>query len=302
MNVFESLKKVFSNVSQAVLTREVSEKELEEVLGELQRELLGADVAYEVTLMVSQAVREAVAEVRVGRMQDAKEAVRRRVEEVLRGILSASAGVSFQRVVGDVVRVKGLCVVVFFGVNGAGKTTTIAKIGYRLREAGFRPLLVAADTFRAGAIEQLAEHSKKAGVPVYVGRYGADPASVGFGAIQEAKAKGYNVVLVDTAGRMHTDSDLMDQMRKIVRVTKPDLKVFVGEALVGNDAVNQLREFNDKVGIDGVILTKMDADAKGGIVFTVSNLIRKPIYFIGVGQGYSDLKEFDPEVVLKKLF
>ncbi|MEM3799514.1 MAG: signal recognition particle-docking protein FtsY [Thermoprotei archaeon] len=300
--MFDTLKKVFSNVSQAVLTRQVSEKELDEVVGELQRELLGADVAYEVTLLISQAVKDAVAEVRVGRTQDVRGAIRRRVEDVLRGILGASAGVSFQRVVGDTVRVKGLCVVVFFGVNGAGKTTTIAKVGHRLREAGFRPLLVGADTFRAGAIEQLVEHAKRLGLPVHVGKYGADPASVGFGALQEARAKGYNVVLVDTAGRMHTDSDLMDEMRKIVRVTKPDLKVFVGEALVGNDAVNQLVEFNQKVGIDGVILTKMDADAKGGVVFTVSNLVKKPIYYIGVGQGYSDLVEFDPEVVLKKLF
>lgn len=302
MTVFDALKKAFSNVSKAILTRGLSEREVEEVVGEVERELIAADVAFEVAVMVGQAVREAAKDLRIGRFQDAREAVKARVEEVLGDILKVSAGVSFYQLVGDIVRSKGLCVVVFFGVNGSGKTTTIAKIGYGLRAAGFRPLLVAADTFRAGAIEQLVEHSKRTGVPVYAGRYGADPASVAFGAIQEAKAKGYNVVLVDTAGRMHTDADLMDEMRKIVRVARPDIKVFVGEALVGNDAVNQLREFNEKVGIDGVILTKMDADAKGGVVFTVSKLLGKPIYFIGVGQGYGDLEEFRPEVVLKKLF
>lgn len=300
--MFESIKKAFSDLSKAVLTRGVSEKELDEIVGQVERELIAADVAYEVAVMVGQAVREAARDVRVGRFQDAREAVMVRVQQVLADILRASAGASFLGLVEEAVRKKGLCVVVFFGVNGSGKTTTIAKVGHALRSAGYRPLLVAADTFRAGAIEQLVEHSKKTGVPVYAGRYGADPASIAFGAIQEAKSKGYNVVLVDTAGRMHTDADLMDEMRKIVRVAKPDIRVFVGEALVGNDAVNQLKEFNEKVGIDGVILTKMDADAKGGVVFTVSKLLGKPIYFIGVGQGYGDLEEFRPEVVLKKLF
>ncbi len=300
--MFEVLKKVFSNVSQSITTREISDKEINEIQNNLQHELVKADVAYDVAVMVSEAVKQAVADFRVGRLQDAKQAVKTRVQQVLRSILEASAGVNFYSLIESTVKSKGICVVVFFGVNGSGKTTTIAKIGYNLRSRGFRPLLVAADTFRAGAIEQLIEHSQKAGVPVYVGKYGADPASIGFGAIQEARTKGYNVVLIDTAGRMHTDSDLMDQMKKIVRVTKPDLKVFVGEALVGNDATNQLKEFNEKVGIDGVVLTKMDADARGGVVFTVSSLVKKPIYFLGVGQGYSDLEEFNPEVVLKKLF
>jgi len=193
-------------------------------------------------------------------------------------------------------------VIVFFGINGSGKTTTIAKVAHMLKQNKITSVLAAGDTFRAASIEQLEQHSSKLGVEVIKQKYGADPAAVAFDAIAHAKSKVIDVVLVDTAGRMHTKADLLREMEKIVRVTKPSLKIFVGEAITGNDAVEQARSFNNTIGIDAVILTKADVDEKGGATISVSHITKKPILFLGVGQEYSDLKKFDKKDILKQLF
>lgn len=193
-------------------------------------------------------------------------------------------------------------VIVFFGINGSGKTTTIAKVAHMLKQNKITSVLAASDTFRAASIEQLEKHSSKLGVEVIKQKYGADPAAVAFDAIAHAKSKAIDVVLVDTAGRMHTKADLLREMEKIVRVTKPSLKIFVGEAITGNDAVEQARSFNNTIGIDAVILTKADVDEKGGATISVSYITKKPILFLGMGQEYSDLKKFDKKEILKQLF
>lgn len=193
-------------------------------------------------------------------------------------------------------------VIVFFGINGSGKTTTIAKMARLLEKNKLSSILAAADTFRAASIEQLEKHGAKLGVEVIKQKYGADPAAVAFDAIAHAKAKGIDAVLIDTAGRMHTKSDLLREMEKICRVTKPSLKIFVGEAITGNDAIEQAKAFNDAVGIDAVILTKADVDEKGGATISVSHVTKKPILFLGVGQEYDDLKKFDKKEILKQIF
>ena len=193
-------------------------------------------------------------------------------------------------------------VIVFVGFNGSGKTTTIAKLAHWLKKNGLSVVIAASDTFRAGAIEQLEEHAKRVGVRVIKHDYGADPAAVAYDAIQHAKARGIDVVLVDTAGRNELNRNLMDEMRKIVRVTKPDLVIFVGDALAGNAVVEQARQFNDAVRIDGVILTKLDADARGGAALSISHAIGAPILFVGVGQGYDDLKPFDEKWFVDRIF
>jgi fused signal recognition particle receptor len=187
------------------------------------------------------------------------------------------------------------------GINGTGKTTTIAKTAYFLLKKGYTVVLACSDTFRAGAIEQLEEHAKKVGVKVIKHKYGSDPAAAAFDAVNYARSKGINVVLIDTAGRMQTNRNLLDEMKKIARVAQPDLKILVVDALTANDAVEQSKVFNEAVGVDAVILTKLDADARGGAALSIAYTIKKPILFLGVGQKYEDLTIFNASFILDKL-
>lgn len=191
--------------------------------------------------------------------------------------------------------------ILFVGVNGTGKTTSIAKVTKYLQDHGYSVVLAAGDTFRAGAIEQLEVHANALGVKIVKHKTGGDPAAVIFDAIEYAKAHKKDVVLADTAGRLHTNINLMDQMKKIVRVTKPDMLIFVDEAIAGNDAVERARLFNESVAIDGTILTKTDADAKGGSAISIAYITGKPVLFLGVGQTYGDLVKFEPEWLVDRL-
>jgi fused signal recognition particle receptor len=191
--------------------------------------------------------------------------------------------------------------ILFVGVNGTGKTTSIAKVARYLMNQNYSVVLAAGDTFRAGAIEQLEVHGNNLGLKVVKHKTGGDPAAVIFDSIEYAKAHNKDVVLADTAGRLHTNINLMDQMRKIVRVTKPDLLIFVDEAIAGNDAVERARLFNESVPIGGSILTKTDADAKGGSAISIAYITGKPVLFLGVGQTYPDLVKFEPEWLVDRL-
>src|SRR3989338_455286 len=199
------------------------------------------------------------------------------------------------------IREKKPYVIVFVGINGGGKTTSIAKIIKLLKDNKLSCVVAAADTFRSAAIEQLEEHTNKLGVKLIKHEYKSDPAAVCFDAVEHAKATGKDVVLIDTAGRLHSNLDLMNEMKKIVKVSKPDLKLFIGESITGNDVVEQVKQFNERIGIDGIILSKADIDDKGGAAISVSFVTKKPILYFGVGQGYSDLKKFDKYEVLKNL-
>ena len=192
-------------------------------------------------------------------------------------------------------------VILFFGINGSGKTTSVAKTAHYLKQNNISCVLAAADTFRAASIEQLESHAQRLQVPIIKSKYGADPAAVAFDAISYAKKHHIKTVLIDTAGRMYTKENLMKEMEKIVRVSKPDLKLFVGEAITGNDATSQAKTFAESVGIDGIILTKADVDDKGGAALSVSHITGKPIFFMGVGQSYNDLKPFKKEEIMQHL-
>ncbi|MFH1802221.1 MAG: signal recognition particle-docking protein FtsY [archaeon] len=192
-------------------------------------------------------------------------------------------------------------VILFFGINGSGKTTSVAKLAWMLKNEGLEPVLAAGDTFRAASIEQLEKHANKIGVDIVKSDYGKDPASVAFDAIAHAKKNKKKVVLIDTAGRMYTKSNLMREMEKIVKVSKPDLKIFVGESITGNDATEQAKMFNETAGIEGIILSKADVDEKAGTILSVSFVTGKPIFFLGVGQEYKDLEVFSKKSVFKGL-
>jgi fused signal recognition particle receptor len=194
----------------------------------------------------------------------------------------------------------GPAVILVLGVNGVGKTTQTAKLAWRLQRAGHRVLLAAADTYRAGAVEQLAIWADRLGVPCVTGQQGGDPAAVAFAAIEAAAARGADVVLVDTAGRLHTQANLMDELRKVVRVVArkrpgaPHEALLVLDGTVGQNALQQGRAFADAVPLTGVIVTKLDGTAKGGAAVAVRRELGVPIRFIGVGEGLDDLEPFDP--------
>ena len=192
-------------------------------------------------------------------------------------------------------------IIAFFGINGCGKTTSIAKLANYLKENGKSVVLAACDTFRAAAIQQLEEHANKLGVKMIKHDYGSDAAAVAFDAVKHAEKHGIDVVLIDTAGRLHSNTNLMAELEKIIRVTNPDLKIFVGESITGNDCIEQARKFNELVEMDGAILTKADIDEKGGAPLSIAYTIKKPILFLGMGQEYKDLEVFNKKLILDRL-
>ncbi|HID47260.1 MAG TPA: signal recognition particle-docking protein FtsY [Methanococcaceae archaeon] len=279
----------------------LTEEDVEEVLEELELELLEGDVAYEVTEKLIQSLRDQLIGRKIGPQEDPEEVIKEALKNAIKEILSQKT-INIYEVIEEKRKRGEPTVILFVGINGTGKTTTIAKLVYLLKRRGYSVVLAAGDTFRAGAIEQLEEHGRRIGVKVIKQQRGADSAAVIYDAIEHAKARGIDVVLADTAGRQATNVNLMEEMRKIVRVTKPDLVIFVGDALTGNDAIIQAEEFNRAVDFDGVILTKVDADAKGGAALSIAYAIGKPILFLGTGQGYEDLEEFSVGWMIDKLF
>ncbi|MFQ6063608.1 MAG: signal recognition particle-docking protein FtsY, partial [Methanosarcinales archaeon] len=275
-----------------ILEREVilDKKDLEEPLWELEVALLESDVALPVAEKIVNSVKEELTGTRKKIMTNIEDIT----ENALRHALLKVLGKKFD--FDEFIAKKEKPInIVFVGVNGTGKTTSIAKVAQYLKNKGYSIVLAAGDTFRAGAIDQIEKHANNLGVKLIKHQHGADPAAVVYDAVQYARARHKDVILADTAGRMHTNINLMDQMKKICRVTTPDLVIFVDEAIAGNDAVERAMQFNDAVRIDGCILTKTDADAKGGAAISISYSTGKPIIFLGIGQKYDDLKKFDPQ-------
>jgi len=290
-------------VSTLLVKREIviDEGKLKDIVEELEIPLLESDVAFEVVEEISEKLRERL----VGRTKKINEKlsdiVLNELKAIIKEILDKNKFDFDDYVKSELKRKKPLNII-FVGVNGTGKTTTIAKFAKRLMDNGYSVVIAAGDTFRAGAIEQLEEHANRLGVKLIKHKAGADPAAVIYDAVRHAEARELDIVLADTAGRMHTKKNLIDQLEKIKRVTEPDLTIFVDESIAGNDAVERARMFNEAVGIDGSILTKLDADPKGGTAISISYITGKPILFLGVGQGYDDLKKFDSEWLLERIF
>jgi len=278
-------------------SRGISEEKLNDLLWDLEIGLLESDVAYSVIESIKNDIKE---EFRYVSFERSK--ISELVENVLRNAIEhvlKSSEMDFDEFIDNS---KKPVVIMFVGVNGSGKTLSIGKMATFLKKRGKSSVMAAGDTFRAGAIDQLGIHADNVGVKLVKHGPSADPAAVAYDAIEHAKAKHKDVVLLDTAGRMQTNVNLMDEMAKIKRVAKPDLILFVGDALAGNDAVEQAKRFNEIVGIDGVILTKVDTDAKGGSALSVAYTIGKPLLFIGVGQGYEDQIPFDPQWMIDNIF
>ncbi len=275
----------------------LEEKDLEEPMWALEMALMESDVALPVA---EEIVREVKSDL-VGKKKKIGADTGTLAEQSLRSALLTILSRNYLDFDEYIKSKEKPIKILFVGVNGTGKTTSIAKVSRYLMDQGYSVVLAAGDTFRAGAIEQLEVHGNSLGIKVVKHKTGGDPAAVIFDAIEYAKAHNKDVVLADTAGRLHTNINLMDQMRKIVRVTKPDLLIFVDEAIAGNDAVERARLFNESVPIDGSILTKTDADAKGGSAISIAYITGKPVLFLGIGQTYPDLVKFEPEWLVDRL-
>jgi fused signal recognition particle receptor len=276
--------------------------ELERLLWDFKLALIQSDVAASVADQICYEVEKKLEGTEIARFEDKHAIVERTLQEILSQILRIEEEINLLNVVKEKKSTREPFIIVFVGVNGTGKTTTIGKVAHLLLNNGFSVTLAGSDTYRAGSIEQLESHAKQLGIRAIKHSYGADAAAVAYDAIEHARARGINTVLVDTAGRMQTNKNLMEEMRKIVRVTTPDLIIFVGDALTGNDAVDQARNFSQYVEFDASILTKIDADAKGGAAISIAYVTKKPIIFWGTGQQYEDLVPFNPDFLLEKIF
>ena len=281
--------------------KSISEDDVEDILFELELGLLEADVAMDVSSVVVESVKNDLVGQKIKRSSDIEEYTYKALKNAVSKIIDIE-GKSMTELLEEKVAQGEPLVVMLVGINGTGKTTTIGKLSNYYIKKGYTPVIAASDTFRAGAIEQVQYHADNLGVKLIKHEKGSDPAAVAFDAVQHARAKGKELVLIDTAGRMQTNTNLMYEMKKIRRVSKPDLVVFVGDALTGNDATEQARKFNEAIDIDGVILTKADADSKGGAALSVGYIIKKPIFFLGMGQSYDDIKEYDADWMLEQIF
>ncbi|MEM4348491.1 MAG: signal recognition particle-docking protein FtsY [Candidatus Anstonellaceae archaeon] len=275
----------------------LSEQEISSLADEFELSLLEADVEYGVSNEISAQLKTKLSNLKIPKGQIGAK-TREVVAEVLQAVMTSDRKFDL------VQRVKALpkpAKILFVGPNGAGKTTTMAKIAKKLMDAGLSVVFSASDTFRAAAIEQTEAHASKLGIKAIKNKYGSDPASVAFDAINFAKAHNIDVVLIDSAGRQDTNVNLLSELKKIVRIAKPDIKIYVGESIGGNAMIEQIRAFDQAIGIDGAILTKLDCDAKGGTAISVVKATGIPILFVGVGQSYSDLIDFDPNKIAKEI-
>ena len=293
--MLEKLKNGFSIFIKKTLT----EKKLDNAIEDLKLLLLTNDVAVDTADEICHQIVESFKGEQLGRLASTKKLLFETLREIITEILTPEEEIDLLKEIKE--KKKEPYVIVFLGVNGTGKTTTMAKIAHFLKKNGFSIVAAAADTFRAAAIEQLTYHMENVGIRVIKHDYNSDPASVAYDAIEHAKAKKIDVVLVDTAGRQVSDHNLMREMQKICRVSQPDMNIFIGDSLAGNDALYQAKEFKKHVGIDANILTKLDADAQGGAALSISYETKRPIIFIGTGQSYTDLEPFDRDLFISNI-
>jgi fused signal recognition particle receptor len=292
--MFEKLKSGLKGLVTKVTTTELKAENLHPILSDFKMNLVENDVAFPVAERICDEMEKRLDKVQVKRLEDRKKIVESNLRDVLLEIMLTNNKIDFWKMAEEKRKEGEPFIIAFVGINGTGKTTTIAKICHLLNKKGYSVVIACSDTYRAGSIEQMEEHARRLGTKMVKHNYGADPAAVAYDTISHAKAHSINAVLIDTAGRMQTNQNLMNELAKVKRVVNPDLTILTVDSLIGNDAVMQAEEFNKSIGIDATILTKVDADVKGGSALSVTYVTQKPILFIGTGQTYDDLQEFNP--------
>jgi fused signal recognition particle receptor len=300
--MFDKLRSAIKALSKAIMERTLDDKEVSKLLWDFKIALMESDVAYEVVEELTSRLKNEIVGTKIQRSVNPSDYIRERLMNIIKEIFSGAKQLDVLEMIKKKRAIGEPFIILFLGVNGTGKTTTIAKFANLLKKSGFSVILACSDTHRAGAIEQLTEHAERLSVKVISQKYGADPAAVARDAVLHAKSKKIDVVLIDTAGRMQTSKNLMEEMAKITRVVNPHLKIFVGDALAGNDAVSQAKEFQEFTNFDAAILTKTDADVKGGAALSITYVTGKPIIYLGTGQSYDDLVQFNIDSFISLLF
>jgi fused signal recognition particle receptor len=298
--MFDKLRNAFSSATKSFGQKELKEKDIDEVLFELEIALMESDVATEVIDSIKSDLKKKLIGTTVEK-EKIENIVKQSLRENISNLFNTAGKID---ILSNIQKKKDTgepYIILFLGINGTGKTTTLAKVAYFLQQNKFSVVIAAADTYRAGAIEQLSEHAKRLNLKIIAQNYGSDPAAVARDAALYAKSHKVDCILIDTAGRMQTSKNLMDQISKINKVVNPDLRIFVGDSLAGNDTVNQAREFHQYTKFEGAILTKSDADARGGAAISIVKITSTPILYLGVGQEYKDLKIFDKDAFLESI-
>ena len=299
--MFDNLRNAFSNAAKSLGEKELNEKDIEGILFDLELSLLESDVASEVIDSIKSDLKNHLIGSKVAK-NEIEKFVRDRLISNISSLFDAAGTVDLFEKINEKKKTGNPFLILFVGINGTGKTTSLAKVAHMLQQAKYSIVVAAADTFRAGAIEQLREHTNRLNLKLVAQNYNSDPAAVARDAVLYAKSHKMDCVLIDTAGRMQTSKNLMEQIAKITKVVNPDFKIFVGDSLAGNDTVNQAREFFEHVKFNGSILTKSDADARGGAALSIVKITSTPVLDLGVGQEYADLKPFDKEIFLETVF
>jgi fused signal recognition particle receptor len=299
--VFDKLRKSLDTAITKTTTRELSDKNLEDAVWQLQMVLIQNDVAVEVAEQICELTKEKIVGSRAGRLENLGKLFKQAILDSILEILTPEHPLDPLAFASERKQKGEITTILFVGVNGTGKTTTLAKVANLFKKNGFSVVIAAGDTFRAGSIEQLEQHAERLGIRVIKQDYGSDAAAIAFDAIAHAKARHIDIVLIDSAGRMQSNKNLLDEMKKIARVANPDIKLFVGDALAGNDALSQAKEFHKAISIDGAVLTKVDADPSGGAALSIAYVTGRPVVFIGVGQEYEHIEQFDPEWFARRL-
>ena len=304
--MFEKLRSAFGALSKLATHASISEKEIDASISDLEMSLIESDVASEVVESITSNLKNRLLDTKIPRSEDKQDFIASQLKDSIRALFALTPKVDLiaqirSKLQRNVSSEFEPFVVLFLGINGTGKTTSVSKIAYLLKSNGFSVVLAAGDTHRAGAIEQISEHANRLKLKIIAQSYNSDPAAVAKDAQLYAISHKVDVALVDSAGRMQTSKNLMEEMQKIVRVVKPDIKIFVADSLAGNDALSQAKEFKKFTDFDAAILTKADADVKGGAALSIAYVTQRPIIYLGVGQEYSDLEPFDIEHFIESL-
>jgi len=299
--MFDKLRSAFSDAAKSLSEKELNEKDIEKILFELEISLHESDVASEVIDEIKNNLKAKLIGTKVDK-NEIEKFVKDSLISTISSLFDSVGKVDIFGLIDEKKKSGQPFLILFVGINGTGKTTSLAKLAYMLQQKKYSVVIAAADTFRAGAIEQLREHTNRLNLKLVAQNYNSDPAAVARDAVLYAKSHKVDCVLIDTAGRMQTSKNLMEQIGKITKVVQPDFKIFVGDSLAGNDTVNQAKEFFEHVKFDGTILTKSDADARGGAALSVVKITSTPVLYVGIGQEYPDLKTFDKEIFLENVF
>ncbi len=290
-SVFTSIKGIFSEKIK------LSEKEIFDFLEEFELSLLEADVSIDSANSIVSDLKERLTKEAFSK-KNLLESLKEKIRESLTKQLDIDCDINNYM---KEFNTKKPFVIMFVGPNGAGKTTTIAKFGKLFKDKGNTIVFSSSDTFRAGSIQQLEKHAQNLNIKLIKQNYGSDPAAVAYDAVSSAKANNFDLVLIDTAGRQETNLNLMQELKKIKRVVSPDLVIYIGESQAGQAIVDQVLKFKEEIGLNGVILTKLDTDPKGGVAISILNSLKLPIFFIGTGQEYDDLMKFSAKFIVDRI-